>query len=86
MKNSTPLIHANEAHLIDRAIIDKAVEQLVNNLSLAAGSTKGFDIYTVVQQYIVNMHQRYAINSLLDIPQGYTSYYEEELLDEAAHR
>ncbi len=82
MKNNTPLIHANEAHLIDLAIINKAVGQLVNDLSLAAGSSRGFDLYTVIGKYITDTHQRHAMNNLLDIEQGYT-YYEEEVLDEA---
>lgn len=84
MKNNTPLIHANEAHLIDSNLIDTAVSELVSNLSLAAGSTQGFDIYTVVRCYIIDTHQRHAINNLLDIPQGYT-YFEEELIDGVGH-
>ena len=37
------LIHSNELHFIDKKRIHRAVEQLVESLELAAGSTTGFN-------------------------------------------
>ena len=45
------LIHSNELHFIDKKRIHRAVEQLVESLELAAGSTTGFNLYAVVESY-----------------------------------
>lgn len=61
------LIHSNELHLIDKEKIHHAVEQMVNTLGLAAGSTYDFNLYKVVEDYFTDLEKRDKINHLLDI-------------------
>lgn len=61
------LIHGNEFHLINKDEIHKATSKLVESLSLAAGSTGGFDIYKVVETYFTDLDKRNAINQLLGV-------------------
>lgn len=62
------LIHSNELHLIEKEKIHQAVEQLVEALDMAAGSTHGFNLYKVVETYFTDLKKRKEINVLLDIP------------------
>ena len=52
------LIHSNELHFIDKKRIHRAVEQLVESLELAAGSTTGFNLYAVVESYFTDLDKR----------------------------
>lgn len=61
------LIHGNEFHLINQEEIHKATGKLVEALNLAAGSTRGFDIYKVVESYFTDLDKRMEINDLLGI-------------------
>lgn len=61
------LIHSNELHLIEREKIHRAVEQMVESLDMAAGSTHSFDLYKVVEAYFTDLKKRREINLLLDI-------------------
>lgn len=61
------LIHNNELHLIEREKIHRAVEQMVEFLDMAAGSTDGFDLYKVVEAYFTDLQKRGEINQLLGI-------------------
>ena len=61
------LIHSNELHLIDRKKIHQAVEQMVDTLGLAAGSTEDFNLYKVVEDYFTDLEKRDKINHLLNI-------------------
>ena len=61
------LIHSNELHLIDRTKIHQAVEQMVDTLGLAAGSTADFNLYKVVEDYFTDLEKRDKINHLLGI-------------------
>ena len=61
------LIHSNELHLIDRKKIHQAVEQMVDTLGLAAGSTADFNLYKVVEDYFTDLEKRDKINHLLKI-------------------
>lgn len=59
------LIHSDEIHLINEAELRAAVGKMVEALGLAAGSTKGFDIYKVAKAYFTDLEKREAINQLL---------------------
>lgn len=61
------LIHSNELHLIDKANIHQAVEEMVESLDMAAGSTSCFDLYKVVETYFTDLEKRKKINHLLGI-------------------
>lgn len=61
------LIHSNELHFIKRERIHLAVEKMVETLDMAAGSTQGFDLYAVVENYFNNLEKRKEINRLLGI-------------------
>ena len=61
------LLHSNEFHLIDPNKIHAAVEQMVETLELAAGSTCYFDLYRVVEAYFIELEHRKEINLLLEI-------------------
>lgn len=61
------LIHSNELHLIEIEKIHEAVEQMVESLGMAAGSTSNFDLYQVVENYFTNLEKRRKINHLLGI-------------------
>lgn len=61
------LIHSNELHLIDAEKIHRAVEQMVESLDLAAGSTTNFDLYRVVEDYFKDIGKRRKINHVLGI-------------------
>jgi len=61
------LIHCNELHLVSEAELEAAVKVIVNKLGLAAGSTKGFDLYKVVKAYFRDLDKRNEINTLLKI-------------------
>ncbi len=61
------LIHSNELHLIDQERIHQAVEQIVESLDMAAGSTFSFDLYKVVETYFKDLDKRREINHLLGI-------------------
>lgn len=61
------LIHSNELHLISKKRIHQAVEQIVEDLDIAAGSTAGFNLYAVVENYFTNLEKRKDINKLLNI-------------------
>ncbi len=61
------LIHSNEFHLIAPEKIHTAVEQMVDTLGLAAGSTYHFDLYRVVETYFSDLERRKEMNMLLGI-------------------
>lgn len=61
------LIHSNELHLIDKEKIQQAVENMVESLNMAAGSTYHFDLYKVVETYFKDLEARRKINNLLGI-------------------
>lgn len=61
------LIHSNELHLIDKEKIHQAVENIVESLNMAAGSTYHFDLYKVVETYFKDLEARRKINNLLGI-------------------
>lgn len=61
------LIHSNELHLIDKAKIHQAVEEMVESLDMAAGSTSCFDLYQVVETYFTDLDKRREMNRLLEI-------------------
>ena len=73
------LIHSNELHFIDKKRIHRAVEQLVESLELAAGSTTGFNLYAVVESYFTDLDKRREINRLLHLEQNICEKVEEEL-------
>ncbi len=52
------------------------MKQVVENLHMAAGSVGGFDLYKVVQTYMLDLEKRHAINELLHIPEDASFYYE----------
>ena len=64
------LIHSNELHFIDKKRIHRAVEQLVESLELAAGST---------ESYFTDLDKRREINRLLHLEQNICEEVEEEL-------
>ena len=66
------LIHSNELHFINK-------EKMVESLDMAAGSTKGFDLYTVVESYFTDLEKRREINRLLHIEKDECEAIEEEL-------
>lgn len=68
------LIHSNELHLIDRKEIHQAVEEMVESLNLAAGSTENFDLYKVVESYFTDLDIRKKINHLLGIEEDMELY------------
>ena len=76
--NSKPLVHNNEFHLVNKNEIHKAVEELIEKLRLAAGSTDGFNLYKVVESYFVDLNKRHKINRLLHIDESYDYYGEKE--------
>ena len=57
-------------HFIDKKRIHRAVEQLVESLELAAGSTTGFNLYAVVESYFTDLNKRREINRLLNPEQN----------------
>lgn len=63
------LIHSNELHFISKKDIHQAVKKMVESLDLAAGSTKGFDVYAVVESYFTDLEKRRKINRLLNLGQ-----------------
>lgn len=73
------LIHSNELHFISKRRIHQAVKKLVESLDLAAGSTKGFDVYAVVESYFTDLEKRREINRLLNLEQSVCEEVEEEL-------
>lgn len=73
------LIHSNELHFINKKRIHRAVEQMVESLDLAAGSTTGFDLYTVVESYFTDLEKRKEINRLLNLEENVYEEVEEEL-------
>ena len=73
------LIHSNEFHFINKERIHREVEKMVESLDMAAGSTKGFDLYTVVESYFTDLEKRREINRLLHIEKDECEAIEEEL-------
>lgn len=73
------LIHSNELHFIDRERIHRAVEKMVEELDMAAGSTQGFDLYAVVESYFNDLDKRRAINRLLHFQENEYEAIEKEL-------
>ena len=73
------LIHSNELRFIDKKRIHRAVEQLVESLELAAGSTTGFNLYAVVESYFTDLNKRREINRLLNLEQNICEEVEEGL-------
>lgn len=73
------LIHSNELHFIDKKRIHQAVEEMVESLDLAAGSTTGFDLYAVVETYFTDLEKRKEINSLINLKQDMYEEIEEGL-------
>lgn len=73
------LIHSNELHFINKERIHRAVEQMVESLDLAAGSTMGFDLYAVVESYFTDIEKRRKINRLLNLEENVYEEVEEEL-------
>lgn len=61
------LIHSNEVHLIEEKKIHQAVEEMVETLGLAAGSTENFDLYRVVETYFLDLDKRKKMNHMLHI-------------------
>ncbi|RHJ80651.1 hypothetical protein [Parabacteroides sp. AM08-6] len=61
------LIHSNEYHLINTNDILKQAENIVNNLHMAAGSTTGFDIYTLLKSYFTDLEKRNEINKIIHV-------------------
>lgn len=61
------LIHSNELHLIDEEKIHQAVENMIESLDMAAGSTYHFDLYKVVESYFKDLEVRRKMNDLLGI-------------------
>lgn len=61
------LIHSNEIHLVNPTEIHSAASKMVEALNLAAGSTKGFDIYKVVEVYFTDLDKRRELNQMLGI-------------------
>ena len=61
------LIHSNELHFISKKRIHKAIEEMVDSLEMAAGSTDDFNLYAVVESYFRDLGKREKINQLLDI-------------------
>lgn len=76
------LIHSNEFHLIRPEDIHRALENLIDALDMAAGSTEGFDLYKVVETYFTDIDKRREINRLLNIPED-NDFYAEEVQSEA---
>ena len=66
-------------NFIDKKRIHRAVEQLVESLELAAGSTTGFNLYAVVESYFTDLNKRKEINRLLNLEQNICEEVEEEL-------
>ena len=58
------LIHSNELHLIEQEKIHQAVEQMVETLEMAAGSTYSFDLYKVVETYFKDLENRREIHMI----------------------
>ena len=73
------LIHSNELHFISKKRIHREVEKMVESLDMAAGSTEGFDLYTVVESYFTDLEKRREINRLLHIEKDECEAIEEEL-------
>lgn len=73
------LIHSNKLHFISKKRIHQAVEKMVESLDLAAGSTTGFDLYTVVESYFTDLEKRREINRLLNLKEDVCEEIEEEL-------
>ncbi|MCD8093879.1 MAG: hypothetical protein LUF01_14050 [Bacteroides sp.] len=73
------LIHSNELHFISKKRIHQAVEKMVESLDLAAGSTTGFDLYTVVESYFTDLEKRREINRLLNLKEDVCEEIEEGL-------
>lgn len=73
------LIHSNELHFIRKRHIHQAVKKMVESLDLAAGSTKGFNVYAVVESYFTDLEKRREINRLLNLEQNVCEEVEEEL-------
>lgn len=73
------LIHSNELHFISKRHIHQAVKKMVESLDLAAGSTKGFNVYAVVESYFTDLEKRREINRLLNLEQNVCEEVEEEL-------
>lgn len=69
----------NELHFINKERIHREVEKMVESLDMAAGSTKGFDLYTVVESYFTDLEKRREINRLLHIEKDECEAIEEEL-------
>ncbi|MDH6535749.1 hypothetical protein D0T51_11580 [Parabacteroides sp. 52] len=76
------LIHENEIHLIKQPDIHAVVRKMIEELGLAAGSMKGFDIYKVVETYFMNLEKRHEINELLKITEDPVYCGEEEQIRE----
>lgn len=81
METNRQLIHGNEVHLIETSEIHKNVEKMIDQLGMAAGSTDGFDLYTVIETYFKDLNKRHQINELLNIPDKNT-YYTDEMIEE----
>ena len=52
------------------------MKQVVDNLHMAAGSVGGFDLYKVVETYMLDLEKRHEINELLHIAED-ASFYKE---------
>ena len=70
------LIHSNEYHMLKQSDIQKEMKQVVDNLHMAAGSVVGFDLYKVVETYMLDLEKRHEINELLHIAED-ASFYKE---------
>lgn len=73
------LIHSNELHLINKERIHQAVEDMIESLEMAAGSTRGFDLYAVVETYFTDRDKRREINKLLNVEEDECDAIEDEL-------
>lgn len=73
------LIHSNELHFISKKRIREAVEKMVESLDMAAGSTRGFNLYAVTEAYFTDLEKRREINRLLNLEEDACEEIEEEL-------
>lgn len=60
-------VRSDEYQFIDTNDILKQAGMIVDNLHLTAGSTTGFDIYTLLQEYFTDLEKRKAINKILRV-------------------
>lgn len=60
-------VRSDEYQFIDTNDILKQAKMVVDNLHLAAGSTTGFNIYTLLEVYFTDLEKRKEINKILHV-------------------